>query len=176
MRRLWGSSTRRASLHSQISSKKIPAVTASGNKKNVTYDTTPVVHIGTPARGPLTEPDPVLPTHTIDDELFNEEIKQKMVLNTVEEWTVVNKAVGIAHPFHIHINPFQVVEVFDPNSATANDPGPCYADPKAPTTWDPTIRKPACTALPEPLVWLGTSGNTCGQQEEVGLEGPHAGM
>ena len=27
----------------------------------------------------------------------------------------------ISHPFHIHINPFQIVEVFDPN-ATVNDP------------------------------------------------------
>ena len=65
----------------------------------------------------------MLPKHTIDGELFSEHIqdKMKMVLNTVEEWTVVNKAVGIAHPFHIHINPFQVVEVFDPQSAEASD-------------------------------------------------------
>ena len=45
-----------------------------------------------------------------------------MVLDTVEEWTVKNttnstgKAPGaIDHPFHIHINPFQITEVFDPN-------------------------------------------------------------
>ena len=59
--------------------------------------------------------------HTIDGELFGKNISQSMVLNSVEEWTLVNKAVGIAHPFHIHINPFQVVEVFDPNSAEASD-------------------------------------------------------
>ena len=129
-------------------------IPASTNTKNITYDTTPGFTTSAAyLRGPLAGPDPVLPRHTIDGELFHDEIKQKMVLNTVEEWTVVNKAVGIAHPFHIHINPFQVVEVFDPNSAEANDPGACYADPKDPTTWNPTTRKRDCTALPEPFVW-----------------------
>jgi FtsP/CotA-like multicopper oxidase with cupredoxin domain len=136
-------------------------IPASTKTKNVTYDTTlgipPVPPTGSPPpgplRGPLTGPDPVLPTHTIDGKLFNEEIKQKMVLNTVEEWTVVNKAVGIAHPFHIHINPFQVVEVFDPQSAeattkpTEDKPNPCYADPTKPETWKP------CHALQPPFVW-----------------------
>jgi FtsP/CotA-like multicopper oxidase with cupredoxin domain len=41
----------------------------------------------------------------------------------VEEWMVVNATYGplISHPFHIHINPFQIVEVFNPN-ATVRDP------------------------------------------------------
>ena len=41
----------------------------------------------------------------------------------VEEWKVVNATFGpqISHPFHIHINPFQIVEVFNPN-ATVSDP------------------------------------------------------
>ena len=46
-------------------------------------------------------------------------------LNKVEEWTVVsNNTTSFApidHPFHIHINPFQVTEVFDPNQTV---PGP----------------------------------------------------
>jgi hypothetical protein len=37
-------------------------------------------------------------------------------LNEVQEWKVSNGATGIAHPFHIHINPFQVTEVFAPNT------------------------------------------------------------
>jgi FtsP/CotA-like multicopper oxidase with cupredoxin domain len=37
-------------------------------------------------------------------------------LGTVEQWKISNTTNGgIDHPFHIHINPFQVVEVFDPN-------------------------------------------------------------
>ena len=134
-------------------------IPASTNTKNVTYDTTPVVHTGTPLRGPLTGPDPVLPTHTIDGELFHDEIKQHMRLDTVEEWKVVNKAVGIAHPFHIHINPFQVVEVFDPNSTKAKDQKDrCYVNPGDPATW-----KPCDTLQPNGAVRLvGRPGNTCG--------------
>jgi FtsP/CotA-like multicopper oxidase with cupredoxin domain len=38
-------------------------------------------------------------------------------LNTVEEWTIYNISnAGVDHPFHIHINPFQVTEVFAPNA------------------------------------------------------------
>lgn len=39
---------------------------------------------------------------------------QTMVLGDTEEWTIYNTTAGIAHPFHIHVNPFQVVEVYDP--------------------------------------------------------------
>jgi FtsP/CotA-like multicopper oxidase with cupredoxin domain len=43
-------------------------------------------------------------------------------LATIEEWKIANTTNGTAvndpidHPFHIHINPFQVTEVFDPNA------------------------------------------------------------
>jgi len=57
------------------------------------------------------------PTHTIDGRKFSGEVGEVVLLNTVEEWTVVNETYGplISHPFHIHINPSQVVEVFSPN-------------------------------------------------------------
>jgi FtsP/CotA-like multicopper oxidase with cupredoxin domain len=35
---------------------------------------------------------------------------QTVSLNSVEEWTVFNMN-NIRHPFHIHINPFQVVRI-----------------------------------------------------------------
>jgi FtsP/CotA-like multicopper oxidase with cupredoxin domain len=36
--------------------------------------------------------------------------KQTVALNSVEEWTVYNMN-AVQHPFHIHVNPFQVVRV-----------------------------------------------------------------
>jgi FtsP/CotA-like multicopper oxidase with cupredoxin domain len=55
------------------------------------------------------------PKHTIDGKQFNEGvIDQTMQLGDTEEWTIYNDG-GAAHPFHIHINPFQVVEIKDPN-------------------------------------------------------------
>ena len=75
--------------------------------------------------------------HTINGEQFqNNIINQTILMDTAEEWTLVNatpipqtppplRAPGTAadavlpflpfsHPFHIHINPFQLVEIFDP--------------------------------------------------------------
>jgi len=53
--------------------------------------------------------------HTINGNKFDGEVGVSVLLNKVEEWKVTNATIGIAHPFHIHINPFQIVEVFDPN-------------------------------------------------------------
>jgi FtsP/CotA-like multicopper oxidase with cupredoxin domain len=56
--------------------------------------------------------------HTINGKKFEEGNSVDInPLNTVEEWKIVNEtAASIDHPFHIHLNPFQVVEVFDPNA------------------------------------------------------------
>ncbi|HXA15920.1 MAG TPA: multicopper oxidase domain-containing protein [Thermoanaerobaculia bacterium] len=53
--------------------------------------------------------------HTINGKKFDGEVGVSVLLNKVEEWKITNATLLIAHPFHIHINPFQVVEVFDPN-------------------------------------------------------------
>jgi FtsP/CotA-like multicopper oxidase with cupredoxin domain len=93
---------------------------------------------------------------------FNEETPLKIdKLNTVEEWTILNATTGakIDHPFHIHINPFQVTEVFDPNAPILDksghpvivggqtvpqyifsgqpQAGQCPLNPDDPKTWKP---------------------------------------
>lgn len=94
-----------------------------------------------------------MPYHKINNELFDgEEVDQTMYLDTAEEWRVVNETVGIAHPFHIHINPFQIVEFFQPNAPEAKDPNnPCYADPLKPATWR------QCHPPEPPYVWWDVS-------------------
>ena len=75
------------------------------------------------------------PHYTIDGRQFEDQrISQSMLLDTAEEWTIYNSTVGIAHPFHIHINPFQIIEVFDPAK----------------------MREPL--RLSEPFVWWDTFG------------------
>jgi FtsP/CotA-like multicopper oxidase with cupredoxin domain len=68
---------------------------------------------------------PPFAAHTIDGKKFDGEVGEVVLLNTVEEWTVLNASYGplIAHPFHIHINPFQVTEVFDPNKQLRSGTG-----------------------------------------------------
>ena len=64
--------------------------------------------------------------HTINAIQFSEgDAFIKIVLSAVEEWTIENTTNSsdgpgagggiIDHPLHIHINPFQVTEFFDPN-------------------------------------------------------------
>jgi FtsP/CotA-like multicopper oxidase with cupredoxin domain len=40
-------------------------------------------------------------------------IDRKLVLGGVDEWTLQSHFVS--HPFHIHVNPFQIVEILDPS-------------------------------------------------------------
>jgi FtsP/CotA-like multicopper oxidase with cupredoxin domain len=130
-----------------------------------------------PATPPGTPGGPGL--HQIDGKKFDGEVGAAVVLNQVEEWTVVNETYGrsatptaparpgIAHPFHIHINPFQIVEQFSPDATVNNDgvtpvylmqapgqpaptPGPnqCVIDPLDPATWHP------CANVPKPAtIW-----------------------
>jgi FtsP/CotA-like multicopper oxidase with cupredoxin domain len=68
-----------------------------------------------PKMGRGTNPPYPPPVHTIDNKQFEMgRIDQTMQLGAIEEWTLYNDG-GAAHPFHIHINPFQVVEIMDPN-------------------------------------------------------------
>ena len=99
--------------------------------------------------------------HTIDGKKFQDGDKPFTAnLNTAEEWKIVNESYGfsgansqlVSHPFHIHLNPFQLVEVFDPNQTVRNkdrqivpkyvfynnpapDPAQCYLNPAQPDTW-----------------------------------------
>ena len=78
-------------------------------------------------------------------------INQAMLLNTSEEWKISNQATDKDHPFHIHVNPFQIDSVFAPNSQAATTPGnKCFADPLKPETWS------LCSAIPPPWVWWDT--------------------
>ncbi len=107
--------------------------------------------------------------HTINGEKFNE--KEPWVidkLNVAERWKIVNTSNGgVDHPFHIHINPFQVTEVFDPNAPlvdpktnqavtfTADVAGtptltvaPQFVVPGDTTKYPPEIAKLQCTLDP----------------------------
>jgi FtsP/CotA-like multicopper oxidase with cupredoxin domain len=91
---------------------------------------------------------------TIDGTSFQDHhIDQTMQLNSAEEWTVSNQANDKSHPFHIHVNPFQITEIFQPNSPPATDPNnPCYVNPNDPSTFKPC---PSQQPAP-PFVWWDT--------------------
>ena len=95
--------------------------------KTVVFESTP-----TP---PNSKPSNPAAMHTIDGHKFDGNVGQVVLLNTAEEWKIVNRTVNgtvangvvsptdppgvVDHPFHIHINPFQITELFDPNEVIA---------------------------------------------------------
>src|ERR1700752_5343398 len=87
-----------------------------------------------PPRPPLVfaSTSPPAAQHTINGKKFDGyQNAQQVFLNTVEEWKIVNATGGISHPFHIHINPFQISEMFNP-SDTVPDPTSTPSSPKPP--------------------------------------------
>jgi FtsP/CotA-like multicopper oxidase with cupredoxin domain len=108
--------------------------------------------------------------HTINGHKFEDgDTPIGVTLNAVEEWKIVNASYGpaISHPFHIHINPFQIVEVFDPNATVRNsngrvvpkyvfsDPPPdpttqCFLNLQDESTWKDCHNPIDAT---QPLVW-----------------------
>ena len=87
---------------------------------------------------------------------FDGNVGQVVLLNTVEEWKIVNRTVNgggperrcvvttdppgvVDHPFHIHINPFQITEVFDPNEVL-----PGHSDAQATSSTGAAVRRGQC--------------------------------
>ena len=71
--------------------------------------------------------------HMINGKQFDGEVGAVVLLNQVEEWKIVNETYGgriVSHPFHIHINPFQIVEVFSPNDTLPDPKKPNATIPK----------------------------------------------
>jgi FtsP/CotA-like multicopper oxidase with cupredoxin domain len=60
---------------------------------------------------------------------------QYINLHTAEEWVLENYWDSSIHPFHIHVNPFQVLEIFDPNADS-------QVTLAAPYNWRDTIAIP----------------------------------
>jgi FtsP/CotA-like multicopper oxidase with cupredoxin domain len=105
--------------------------------------------------------------HTINGKKFDGEVGVSVLLNKVEEWKITNNSTAISHPFHIHINPFQVTEVFAPNAKLADGTTPmyvvsttkpasmptgqCWVNPDDSSTW-----KMCGPPLPPHRVWWDT--------------------
>jgi len=81
---------------------------------------------------------------TIDGESFNMDQAKELLLGNTDEWTVSVKnggTINTGHPFHIHVNPFEVYSILGPKDpADPNSPqveqltgGPVWRD----TIWVP---------------------------------------
>jgi len=109
--------------------------------------------------------------HMINDHKFDDDAPPVVVtLNKVEEWKVMNYTFGppISHPFHIHLNPFQIVEVFDPNATvqTTNRKGivPKYITDSQPIV-DPAVQ--CVLDLTNESTWKDCKNNTASTKPRI---------
>ncbi len=66
---------------------------------------------------PVNDPISGLPHFMINNKQFEETgpiVDQCMPLNGLQDWVLENYTQSAAHPFHIHVNPFQVIEIDTP--------------------------------------------------------------
>lgn len=95
------------------------------------------------------------PVFKINGRSFNpHETPRLLPLGGVEEWTVKSDFAG--HPHHIHVNPFEIVAIYDKDGKDVSAPGAVDgSDPQYPGlkgVWKDTIwiKNPAPGAAPDP--------------------------
>lgn len=82
----------------------------------------------------------------INDKQFEEKgeiVDQCMPIDGLQDWVLENWTTRVAHPFHIHINPFQVIKIEKP---VKNDDGTITIQrygPKNNYVWQDVIAIPA---------------------------------
>jgi FtsP/CotA-like multicopper oxidase with cupredoxin domain len=74
----------------------------------------------------------------VNGQPYDPKTARTLILGNVEEWTLTSAAGS--HPFHIHVNPFQVSRILDPRGVDVSVPGsgdPDYAATQG--TWKDTL-------------------------------------
>lgn len=99
--------------------------------------------------GPGPAPNP--PHFMINDKQFGEMgtvVDQCMPLGGLQDWVLENYTTVAAHPFHIHINPFQVISIDTPSQPDPNKPVvyTTYA-PKDNFVWQDVIAIPPAVII-----------------------------
>lgn len=95
----------------------------------------------TPLVGGGGAPGGTAPKWAINGKQFDpKRVDECMLLNTSETWTLINTT-AVAHPFHIHVNPFLIQEYVDPTPADPDNPRTTGDNPVG--QWQDTIIIPA---------------------------------
>jgi FtsP/CotA-like multicopper oxidase with cupredoxin domain len=97
-----------------------------------------------PSASPSPTPYPNLypPHFMINDKQFSEKVvDQCMPLNALQDWVLENYSTPL-HPFHIHINPFQVIKIETPSGTPPDITYNTYAPPNN-FVWQDVIALPS---------------------------------
>lgn len=82
--------------------------------------------VGTDTRQPFanpdTDPDKNYPPRSYD----HDRVDRYLTLGGVDQWTL--QSLFVSHPFHIHVNPFQIVAILDPTGKDVSGTDPDVVD------------------------------------------------
>jgi FtsP/CotA-like multicopper oxidase with cupredoxin domain len=89
-------------------------------------------------------------------------VDRNLQLGGVDEWTVTSNFVS--HPFHIHVNPFQIVKILDPNGKDVSLPD--AVDDFGSTNGKADLQYKGMKGIWKDTLWIknvGTNGGPSGQ-------------
>jgi FtsP/CotA-like multicopper oxidase with cupredoxin domain len=127
----------------------------------------PIWNVDTVRQQPIKFQNTATKTFQIDNAFYDANAPIQVKLNTAEQWTLQN--IGFAspasqsntHPFHVHLNPFQILGVAFDFEVTDADlqtyfPGVRRWDPKDPCGWPfwDTVGLPGAAGSPPPMTTL----------------------
>ncbi|MBD2435556.1 multicopper oxidase domain-containing protein [Nostoc sp. FACHB-110] len=87
-------------------------------------------------------------------------IDRYLTLGGVDEWTL--ESYLVSHPFHIHVNPFQIVKILDPNGKDVSLPD---AIDNADGTNDPQY--PGLKGVWKDTLWIKSLVSTASQSDKI---------
>lgn len=85
---------------------------------------------------------------------YDGQLDRALVRGTADEWTLTSKFAD--HPFHIHVNPFQIVKILDPTSRDVSLPtAKDIVKPKSDeTTWYEDPQYPGLKGVWKDTIWV----------------------
>ena len=92
-------------------------------------------------------------------------IDRSLPLGGVQQWEL--RSYFVSHPFHIHVNPFQIVKIIDPNGKDVSVPG--AVDDADPSGVDPQY--PGLQGVWKDTLWIKSLIDTA-----AGLTNPPTGV
>ncbi|HJP93684.1 MAG TPA: multicopper oxidase domain-containing protein [Pyrinomonadaceae bacterium] len=98
----------------------------------------PIWNVDTVRQQPVQFQNPGAGKFQIDNNYYDLNTPIQVKLNTAEQWTLQNVNGGNTHPFHVHLNPFQILGIafdFEVSDADLQQFGLKRMDPKDPCTW-----------------------------------------
>ena len=125
----------------------------------------PIWNVDTVRQQPIKFQNPAANSFQIDNAYYDANTPISVKLNTAEQWTIQNFGFtsfakqSNTHPFHVHLNPFQILGVsfdFEVSNADLQQFGLQRMNPQDPCTWPfwDTVPLPGAAGSPPPMTQL----------------------